>query len=435
MDRSLSILLDSNGACISSQSSQLRGCSSLNLLNSTDRMLWLSEQGLPQEVTICLSGLRTRPDSLTCFGWYCWHSYKSNPSLVELWTSVDCSAWTRWGAFSTSCRHGYSLFPIDPIPGEVQYLKIIVVDTHGAANVYINQVFLFEEMPNVLETEGSVDISLVEKEKEKEKQKDKEKEKEAGLEQKSFSYEKSPGLEQEVNFGGFSRESSVDVSGGGGILEGRMENWEAVGNSFKLEKINSFVIESRGMGDLIRNEAAIQEYRKSLPVKPCLFMSTADEEESPLRNEVGNWEKDISAIQESLEMLSSRVNKLQNVVDSESNNDLIEQIREEIIQCVNDRESSGGLGDGNNVVEEAFVGCVKAWEDKAVKPKLREFNNRQEASAINPDNILKKIEEKLIYREKLLKKKEYMQKLIYRDKLLKKKEYIEKLNTMKFRHL
>lgn len=58
--------------------------------------MWLSETGIPQSVTVDLSALRQRPPFLQTFGFYCWHSYTSNPRLIELLVSQDGSQFMSW---------------------------------------------------------------------------------------------------------------------------------------------------------------------------------------------------------------------------------------------------------------------------------------------------------------------------------------------------
>lgn len=144
--KSYNVLSEDNGVCIYSQSSEVRGCAASNILCENEKRLWLSSQGLPQELILDLSNCKTRPELCTCFGWYCWHSYKSNPSLVELWASSDLARWAKWGEFKGKSTNGENLFRIQGLNKSFKYLKIVVKETFGSANTYINQVFLYEEL-------------------------------------------------------------------------------------------------------------------------------------------------------------------------------------------------------------------------------------------------------------------------------------------------
>jgi len=44
----------------------------------------MSEEGLPQSVTIDISHLADRPRAFKCIGWDCWHDYITNPATVEI---------------------------------------------------------------------------------------------------------------------------------------------------------------------------------------------------------------------------------------------------------------------------------------------------------------------------------------------------------------
>ena len=144
-------LLDTNNARICSKTSEKKGCSAENVLNSNERKLWLSDPGLPQELIIDISDLTDRPIYFTCFAWYCWQPYNSNPSLLELWASKSNNKWEKWGSFNGSIKGGIVYFDITPLSREYLYLKVIVRDTFGASNTYINQIYLFDSNPQEAE--------------------------------------------------------------------------------------------------------------------------------------------------------------------------------------------------------------------------------------------------------------------------------------------
>ena len=138
-------LTSANGAKVIDFSSYSQGCSPSNILNATDRQLWLSATGTPQFVTVDLSNLRTRPATFTSFGWRCWHTYSSNPAVVELEASKDGTSFRKWAAFKADWVRGTQCFPIPPLSSEYTAIRVLVKDTFGAARTYINQVFLSED--------------------------------------------------------------------------------------------------------------------------------------------------------------------------------------------------------------------------------------------------------------------------------------------------
>jgi hypothetical protein len=136
-------LSDLAGASVVFQTSETRGCSARNLLNDNPKRLWLSESGLPQEIIVKVSESLDNPLLFRYFGWLCWHSYKSNPAVVELASSEDCTEWKKLGTFKGKPKSGHNFFQIEI--GDVRFVKITVVETFGAANTYMNQVFMVEE--------------------------------------------------------------------------------------------------------------------------------------------------------------------------------------------------------------------------------------------------------------------------------------------------
>lgn len=94
-----------------------------------------------------LSKIKNRPKSFQCFGWYCWHCYSSNPSVVSLSVSSDKNTFYKWASLQADLKAGVQIFIIDPITSKYKYLKIEIQETFGASRTYMNQVFLYEEIP------------------------------------------------------------------------------------------------------------------------------------------------------------------------------------------------------------------------------------------------------------------------------------------------
>jgi hypothetical protein len=138
------LLTSSNGASIFSYSSS-KGRSEASSILSSEKGVWVSEEGLPQSLTIDISHLNFHPD-INFFGWFCWHSYSSNPSLVELHVASKEDSFTRWGVFQAQLSTKPQIFSIEPLNKATRFIKIVVLETFGATNCYLNKVFLLEKM-------------------------------------------------------------------------------------------------------------------------------------------------------------------------------------------------------------------------------------------------------------------------------------------------
>lgn len=142
-------LTQENGARIEKVTSEMRGCNISNILNEESKLIWLSEEGLPQEIIIDLTAIESRPKEINCIGIYCWHAYPTNPKLIEISISKDKKHFDILGNFDLCLKPGTQLFDIGPLsPDNVLYLKLIIKETFGGKKVYINNIFLYETMPS-----------------------------------------------------------------------------------------------------------------------------------------------------------------------------------------------------------------------------------------------------------------------------------------------
>jgi hypothetical protein len=91
--------------------------------------------------------MKSRAGRMACFGWRCWHAYTSNPSVAELYVSVDGFSFVKWCGFEAEMSSEIQFFKIDPLPTRYKYIKLKILETFGANKVYINQVFLLDECP------------------------------------------------------------------------------------------------------------------------------------------------------------------------------------------------------------------------------------------------------------------------------------------------
>lgn len=136
-----------NGIKLVSATSERQNCAGGNVLEGNERLIWVSKEGMPQALEFDLSGMRKRPKDLQCLGWECWHPYSSNPSVIELYASEDGQDYVKWAKCVADLKAGNQFFRIDPLPRKYQRLKVLIVETHGAANTYLNRLYLLDTVP------------------------------------------------------------------------------------------------------------------------------------------------------------------------------------------------------------------------------------------------------------------------------------------------
>ena len=73
------VLCADAGARLVGCTSEKAGCAAQNALSAFEHELWLSDESLPQHVTVRFSG---RP--LHLIGWVCWHAFATNPRTVRV---------------------------------------------------------------------------------------------------------------------------------------------------------------------------------------------------------------------------------------------------------------------------------------------------------------------------------------------------------------
>ena len=130
-------------------SSYLAGCEPENVLLKDNQSLWLSHEGMPQYIVFDLTHASTlHPDGkIVSFGWYCWHSYTTNPKKVQVSVSHDNKNFKIIGTVKGSSSSGLCRF-LFPKPAKLEsfsYLKFTVLEVFGGDQVYINRFYLFSE--------------------------------------------------------------------------------------------------------------------------------------------------------------------------------------------------------------------------------------------------------------------------------------------------
>ena len=134
---------------VSDCSSCCPGCEPANVLSDDTQQLWLTHEGLPQHFTLDMTtaGALHPKENIVAFGWYCWHSYTTNPKRVEV--SVGDSSFAEHfefvGTFTASAGAGLQHFSFKtPLNlGKTPYVRLTVLENFGGEQVYINRFYLY----------------------------------------------------------------------------------------------------------------------------------------------------------------------------------------------------------------------------------------------------------------------------------------------------
>ena len=137
-------------------SSEVSECSITNVLEENSSTIWISNEELPQEITINLSRsfLKEYPKKLTAIGIYCWHAYPTNPKLVEILISKNNdNNFISFGNFDLCLKPGKQLLQLDENDSNIlitennnYIIKIIIKETYGDKRTYINNIYLYENI-------------------------------------------------------------------------------------------------------------------------------------------------------------------------------------------------------------------------------------------------------------------------------------------------
>lgn len=360
------VLNESNSAKVHSKSSEVRGCAAVNVLCENEKRLWLSDQGLPQELVFDLTHVVSRPDNCCSFGWYCWHSYKSNPSLVELWASEDLSHWLKWGSFQGKPENGENLFRISPLSKQYSYLKLIICDTFGSSNTYLNQVFLYEDLGE------SISKSIEDSQEEK------------SIEDSPSKSFEDPKIFNSFNFNNLEQDLRQNFS---------LNSTPTKSNTEDLKLLYSDNPET----SIFRNPG----FKLNLPKV---------DEVGKLRKEISSWSQDIAMMQKALEMISEKVENINQTCSLGGSKHVAKEIREEMQKIFH--SEPGTLRSGTDQrIEEVFNREVQLWENQVFKPDLKRIMEIFGGSVRSAEDILKEIDDRLRRKAFLIKKKEMIKKL------------------------
>jgi hypothetical protein len=151
------------GATIVDVSSESTNCPGTSVLDWTASSVWLTDEGLPQWISLSLKNLNS-DIVIRTVGWNCWQSYSTNPRKVTIHVSSDGSKFKLWDSFSVHVqRKGDFMFCIAPISTAIYpYIAFEVNRTFGGLQTYMNRVLLFSEelsMSPVMMRNGDADAA------------------------------------------------------------------------------------------------------------------------------------------------------------------------------------------------------------------------------------------------------------------------------------
>ncbi|OMJ81126.1 hypothetical protein SteCoe_18489 [Stentor coeruleus] len=362
MSNYINALDESNGASILHCSSEAKGCSAANILNSNEKRLWLTSSGLPQEAIINISNSKSQLN-LSVFGWYCWHSYKSNPCQIELYTSSESNSWTKWASFQGKPRSGYNFYQIDPILPSTNYIKILILSTHGASNTYINQVFLLETMPSPDLLNNSRD----------------------SIDQYSADIEKS--VDKLSTPLRFSPDEGSRIS--------NFPSPEFMPRQYEVKKETT------------------EKFKDMFQIKPSNYTLPKTNEIDKLKKEVEGWGNDIGNIQGMILSLTEQIDRLQNAVENKTCGQMVKEIKQSVMSSVSKNTISPREPDYSIIAqcEEIFNRYMDRWEEQVLRKDLAKVRIGSCENTLVVQELISKLDEKLKYKDKLLKKKEMLQEL------------------------
>jgi hypothetical protein len=139
------------GTKVVDYSSNIKGCSADNVLDDNISKIWLSEEGLPQWISLSLQTIEVSrqyqlPVVIRSIGWHVWHKYTTNPRTVKLHVSVDGLKFKLWDSLTSSHLDGTQLFSCAPISIALYpFIAFEITETFGGDQTYLNRIFLYAD--------------------------------------------------------------------------------------------------------------------------------------------------------------------------------------------------------------------------------------------------------------------------------------------------
>lgn len=105
---------------------------------------YITEEPLPIHLTFLRAqgGSSAMVDKV---GFHLWHDYDSNPKKIHLLVSKTNSTFVQWDVFLLEQKSGMHNFRIKPIPLEMRYLKLVILENYGGKVTYLNSLSFSSE--------------------------------------------------------------------------------------------------------------------------------------------------------------------------------------------------------------------------------------------------------------------------------------------------
>ena len=141
-------------------SSEINDCPITNVLQD-NKNIWLSEEFLPQEIILNFRNIKLNeyPKKLTAIGVYCMNKYPNNPKIIEVLISEEeGNNFISLGHYDLSFKAGRQLIYLDDdndieleevlssVNFENLIIKLIIKETFGGKQTYINNLFLYDNI-------------------------------------------------------------------------------------------------------------------------------------------------------------------------------------------------------------------------------------------------------------------------------------------------
>lgn len=157
-EKEFNYLTKENNVTVTHCSSSVKNCPINNILLKDRKKIWVSESNPPQTIVFNLTNMTQRPKFIyKYFGIYCWHAFSTNPKTIEIFIAQVNNSYISMGIFEVGLQPGRQFFIFDKSRFQscpkVNFLKIVIKETFGGSNTYLNQVFLFDESVNLTRTE------------------------------------------------------------------------------------------------------------------------------------------------------------------------------------------------------------------------------------------------------------------------------------------
>ena len=166
-----------------------------------------------------------------------------------------------------------------------------------------------------------------------------------------------------------------------------------------------------------RSESPRSSFSKqNSPIKPVYSLAAhgkKSDEVLKLKREVASWSSCIKDMQKSISKLANQLNSIEHNFSNRDISGELQDFKEEIIQEIKNMDlGSSSFRESQNFAEspeEIVKRMMGLWEEQVYKPKINEIMQRAASRNVqnkeDPQEIMKKLKEKLALKAELEKRK------------------------------